>query len=66
MFESKIACRSRLEFVIACMMILITFSGTYTNLVFGNPQTEITVSAGSKYPLPSLLDSSNNNSILNA
>jgi hypothetical protein len=66
MFESKIGCRSHLEFVIACMMILITFSVTYTNLVFGNPQTQITASGGSKYPLPSPLDSSNNNSILNA
>ena len=35
-------------------------------MVFGNPQTEITASAGSKYPLPSLLDSSNNNSMVNA
>jgi len=66
MSESRKGSRSCLEFVIACMMILITFSLTCTNLVYGNPQIEITEGASSKYPLPSLLDSWNNNSIVNA
>lgn len=65
MTESRIWSRSSLGFVITCMMILIASSLIFAKSAFGNPQIEITANVSSEYPLHSLLDSLNSNSIGN-
>ena len=66
MSESKKASRTCLVFVIMVMMISVSFSLLVTNSTFSKAQLEITASASSKYPLPLVLDSLANNSIVNA
>ena len=65
MTESRIWSSSSLGFVNTCMMILFASSLIFAKSAFGNPQIEITANASSEYPLHSLLDSLNSNSIAN-
>jgi hypothetical protein len=66
MSESKKVFRTSLVSVIMVMMNLVSLPLLFTNSAFSNAQPESTASAGSKHPLPIILDSWTNNSIANA
>jgi hypothetical protein len=66
MSESKKVFRTSLVSVIMVMMNLVSLPLLFTNSAFSNAQPESTASAGSKHPLPIILDSWTNNSLANA